>query len=361
MKTSTPYVIILGLIFGAAIAWFVSYSPLESSQQPISFADAVDRAAPTVVNIYTTKLPAPQQPQNSNNPFFNLFFDQQSKRIQQERELSLGSGVLLHEDGFILTNYHVIKDAEEILVLLYDGRKTLARISGIDKETDLAVLKIDLANLQAIKIGDSNSMRIGDPVLAIGNPFGFGQTVTAGIISGKGRYGLNLNTYEDFIQTDAAINVGSSGGALINYKGELIGISTAMYSQSGGSQGIGLAIPAEITRKVLNDIIRHGQVVRGWLGLEVAQINDAIAARLQLNQNSGIVITDTYHNGPAENAGLRAGDIITEINDQTINNGHKGLLEVANLSPGESIRVSIIRNNKPFTVQAVIGMRPDLN
>lgn len=351
--------ILLGLVFGALVALLNIFPFHIPSFNSASLADAASKAAPSVVNIYTTKITQNAQPQNSND-LLDYFYDQRQKRYQQKRELSLGSGVIINNKGYIITNYHVISNAEEILVLTADGRETLAGIAGIDKETDLAVLKIQMDNLIAADIGNLNAMRVGDPVLAIGNPYGFGQTVTSGIISAKGRYGLNLNTYENFIQTDAAINIGSSGGALINNKGELIGINSAIYSQTGGSQGIGLAIPIDIAAKVMTDIIRHGQVIRGWLGLEVTQLTPAIANKLQLQQTSGIIITHTHRNGPASRAGLLAGDMIISIDQKDIRNGQEGLLEVANLEPGKSIDVEIIRNNAKQTVPVIVGVRPTL-
>lgn len=349
--------IILGLVFGALIAFTSTLLLYKSS--PASLADAASKAAPSVVNIYTTKIT--QIPNLSTNEgLLDYFSNQRQKRYQQKRELSLGSGVIISRQGFILTNFHVIKNAQEILVLTYDGREALATITGIDRETDLAVLKIHLDNLVAVDIGDLNNMRTGDPVLAIGNPYGFGQTVTSGIISAMGRYGLNINTYENFIQTDAAINIGSSGGALVNSKGELIGINSAIYSQTGGSQGIGLAIPIDIATKVMTDIIRHGQVVRGWLGLEVTQLTPALASQLNLQQTSGVIITNTHSNGPAERAGLIPGDIIISIDKKPIKNGQEGLLEVANIEPGKDIDVKIIRNNQTLTISLIVGVRPSL-
>lgn len=349
--------IILGLLVGTAAGWLFTTPIHQADLYPtISFADAVSRAAPAVVNIYTTKLST--TPQYPDNPELNFFFNQQQQRLQQKRELSLGSGVIVHDSGFIVTNYHVIKDAEEILVLLYDGRDAMARIIGVDRETDLAVLKIELDKLTAIALSKNTRLRVGDPALAIGNPYGFGQTVTAGIISATGRYGLNLNTYENFIQTDAAINIGSSGGALINHKGELIGINSAIYSQTGSSQGIGLAIPTDIATKVMMDIIRYGQVIRGWLGLEVTQLNASIASHLGIRQTSGVLITSIYRNGPAEQGGLLPGDIIISIHDKRIDNGQEGLLEVANLEPGKSIPVEIIRDNQTLVLSVIVGARP---
>lgn len=344
-----------GLVFGAAMALALQKLPNNNTPLP-SYANAVNKAAPSVVNIYTTKMVA-RKISNNQTHLNNLFLNDQ-EQSQQATEISLGSGVILHQQGFILTNLHVIEGAHKILILLHDGRKALANIIGIDRDTDLAVLKIDATDLQAITLGNSKIMHIGDPVLAIGNPFGFGQSVTAGILSGKGRYGLNLNTYEDFLQTDAAINVGSSGGALINQHGDIIGINAALYSQSGGSQGIGLAIPIEIATKVLKDIIQHGQVVRGWLGLEVAQITPEIAAYFRLPVNDGIIISNVYTNSPAAMAGLRVGDILEQIGDTNIKNGHTGLLEVANLEPNEVIKIHVMRKQKPLVIPVKVGMRP---
>ncbi len=349
--------ILLGLVFGALVAF--TGVLLMQNQSQHSLADAANKAAPSVVNIYTTKITQiPSITTNEGLP--DYFSNQRQKRYQQKRELSLGSGVIINQHGFILTNYHVIKNAQEILILTYDGRETLASITGIDKETDLAVLKVQINNLVPVDIGDLNDMRTGDPVLAIGNPYGFGQTVTSGIISAMGRYGLNINTYENFIQTDAAINIGSSGGALVNSNGELIGINSAIYSQTGGSQGIGLAIPIDIATKVMTDIIRHGQVVRGWLGLEVTQLTPTLASQLNLQQTSGVIITNTHNNGPAERAGLAPGDIIISIDKKPIKNGQEGLLEVANIEPGKNIDIEIIRDNQTLTISLIVGVRPSL-
>lgn len=345
--------IILGLLAGALAGWLA----IDSNREPqmISFADAVSKAAPAVVNIYTTKITTVS---NNDDNTASFFHDQQQRRYKQRRELSLGSGVIVHKKGFILTNYHVIQDAEEILVLLSDGRDSLARVIGIDRETDLAVLKIDQDNLTAIEPASVSQLRVGDPVLAIGNPYGFGQTVTAGIVSAKGRYGLNLNTYENFIQTDAAINAGSSGGALVDHEGRLVGINSVIYSQTGSSQGIGLAIPVDIAAKVMTDIIRYGQVIRGWLGLEVTQLNSPLAKQLGIQQTSGLIITRIYRNGPAAKAGLVPGDIILSIDNKKIDTGQEGLLEVANLPPGKDISIEIIRDNQTKLMPVTVGIRP---
>lgn len=353
--------IILGLLAGTLAGLLASGLFKPAVYQPVSFANAVSAAAPAVVNIYTTKIKPGHSEQPRRDPLLDFFFQQPQTDIARQREISLGSGVIIHHDGFILTSHHVIKNAEEILVLLYDGRDAMARVIGIDPETDLAILKIDLAGLSAIELADLQSLRVGDPALAIGNPYGFGQTVTSGIVSAIGRYGLNLNTYESFIQTDAAINVGSSGGALINQHGQLIGINSAIYSQTGSYQGIGLAVPVDIATRVMRDIIRHGQVIRGWLGLEVTQLNSALARQLGIQQTSGVIITNVYRSGPAHQAGLHPGDIIISIHGQMIEHGHSGLMKVANLPPGEVIQVEFIRNNQTRVKSLTVGTRPQLS
>lgn len=355
MKKPKHLSIIFGLVFGMCLALLASIDFSMWRKPVLSFADAASNAAPSVVNIYTTKI-THSEPSKKTHQL--NFFNRRQQRLQQKRELSLGSGVILHKDGFIITNKHVIDDAQEILVLLYDGRSALANVIGKDEATDLAVLKIDLPKLNAINIGNSDKMRVGDGVLAIGNPYGFGQSVSAGIISAKGRYGLSMNTYESFIQTDAAINVGSSGGALVDAHGLLVGINSAIYSQQGGSVGIGLAIPVEIATKVLKDIISHGHVVRGWLGLDVTQLSPVIAARLGVQQNSGIVITHVQLGGPADRIGLKSGDVLVSIHDENVSNSQDGLLRVANLEPGQTINIEVLRNNKTLIFSPVLGIRP---
>lgn len=341
------YPILFGLLFGVVLALFASpWSPMKQ-QGPVSYADAVSRAAPSVVNIYTTKAVRSRTYNNySNDPILNYFLNQRQRRFQQKQELSLGSGVIVSKEGFILTCYHVIRDAEEILVLLYDGREALATVIGTDQESDLAVLRVALDNLTPITFGKPEKLRVGDPVLAIGNPYGFGQSVTAGIVSATRRHGLNLNTYEDFIQTDADINLGSSGGALINGEGLLVGINSAIYSQTGGSQGIGLAIPIDIASKVMTDLIQRGQVIRGWLGLEAAQVE------------AMVVITRIYPGSPAERAGVLPGDILLAIDGKPIRSGKEGLFEVASLQPGTTIQIELKRDNQTLLLSTIVGIRP---
>ena len=322
-----------------------------------SYAPAVQRAAPAVVNIYTSKTIRQKLPPFFNDPLFKHFLNRNNLQQRERVERSLGSGVIMSAQGFILTNHHVISEADEILVLLHDGREALASVIGSDPESDLAVLKIDLPKLNIISIGDPSQAMVGDVVLAIGNPYGFGQTVTQGIISATGRYGLKLNTYENFIQTDAAINPGNSGGALIDANGKLLGINTAIYSKTGGSQGIGLATPSDLAINIMSDIIEYGQVIRGWLGVEVQAISNAVAQANRLSNNNGVFITGLAANGPAYQAGLRKGDIIASINGQVVGDGHAGMNFIAATRPGEKVAIEIIRQGKRFNVNVQVGSR----
>lgn len=330
-----------------------------NSQGPYSYAEAVKQAAPAVVNIYTSKTVKQELPPQYRGPFFRHFLQKNNIRQKERVQRSLGSGIIINPNGYLLTNNHVIKDADEILVLLQDGREALANVIGTDPETDLAVLKIDLNDLETITIGDPSQAMVGDVVLAIGNPYGFGHTVTQGIISATGRHGLKLATYEDFIQTDAAINPGNSGGALVNAQGQLLGINTAIQSNSGGSQGIGLATPSDLAMKIMSDIIQYGKVIRGWLGIEARAIPTAIAQAYNLSLNNGVIITGTYRGGPAENSGLMGGDIITSINDQLVSDGYAGMNFIAATRPGEEVTIEIIREGQTMKVNAVVGSRPD--
>ncbi|MCF7203756.1 Do family serine endopeptidase AlgW [Pseudomonas oligotrophica] len=325
---------------------------------PNSYAAAVSGAAPAVANLYTTKLvdKAKQQPL-AKDPVYQRFFGDSLPR-QRRMESSLGSAVIMSPEGYLLTNNHVTANADQIVVALRDGRETLARLIGSDPETDLAVLKIDLPELPVISVGHSDSIRIGDVTLAIGNPFGVGQTVTMGIISATGRNQLGLNTYEDFIQTDAAINRGNSGGALIDAQGNLIGINTAIISESGGSQGIGFAIPVKLALEVMKSIIDHGQVIRGWLGVEVQSLTQELAESFGQSGRPGIVVAGVYRDGPAERAGLQPGDLILSIAGEQASDGRSSMNQVARTRPGDKIDIDILRNGKPLTLTAEVGMRP---
>ena len=326
-------------------------------QGPVTYADAVVIAAPAVVNLYTPKV--------INKPAHPLFEDPQFRRYfgdngpkQRRMESSLGSGVIMSPEGYILTNNHVTTGADQIVVALRDGRETLARVVGSDPETDLAVLKIDLKNLPAITLGRSDGLRVGDVALAIGNPFGVGQTVTMGIISATGRNQLGLNSYEDFIQTDAAINPGNSGGALVDANGNLTGINTAIFSKSGGSQGIGFAIPVKLAMEVMKSIIEHGQVIRGWLGIEVQPLTKELAESFGLTGRPGIVVAGIFRDGPAQKAGLQLGDVILSIDGAPAGDGRKSMNQVARIKPTDKVAILVMRNGKEIKLSAEIGLRP---
>jgi serine protease DegS len=324
---------------------------------PVSYADAVEAAAPAVVNVYTTKVVTERASPFYNDPFFRYFFgDRLAPR--QRLESSLGSGVIFNEHGYILTNNHVVEGAAGIEVALRDGRSAEAKLVGTDPESDLAVLKIDLDKLPSITLGSSDQLRVGDVVLAIGNPFGVGQTVTLGIVSATGRDRIGINTYENFIQTDAAINPGNSGGALIDAYGNLVGINTAIFSKSGGSQGIGFAIPMSIAKDIMGQIIETGQVSRGWLGVEGQDITPQLAESFNLQNITGVIIAGIQRTGPAARAGLRPGDIITHINDETVGDGRTLMNQIARIAPGSRIRIKILRGGETLEIQAEVGQRP---
>ncbi len=325
---------------------------------PYSYSDAVKQAAPAVVNIYTSKIIEQRKHPLLNDPAFRQFFGYNGAPRQQRMQSSLGSGVIVSADGYILTNNHVIAGADEIKVALKDGRETIARVVGTDPETDLAVLRIQLNQLPVITISPSDAIEVGDVVLAIGNPFGVGQTVTMGIVSATGRDQLGINTFEDFIQTDAAINPGNSGGALVNPRGELVAINTAIFSKSGGSQGIGFAIPSNLARKIMVDIVREGSVVRGWLGVEVQELTPQLARSFGFKGNQGIVIAGLLRNGPAHLAGLQPGDIVTEVEGRAVESGRTAMNQIAQKRPGERIPLTVFRRGKSLKLTAEVGRRP---
>jgi len=331
-------------------------SETRSNMGLVSYASGVERAAPAVVNIYTSKQIASSSPTNFDNPSVRDYAD--SLPNPERRQSSLGSAVILNSEGYLLTNNHVIAGSDEILVALQDGREALASLIGTDPETDLAVLKIDLPDLPAVTIDSRDQQRIGDVVMAIGNPFGLGQTVTMGIISATGRNQLGLNTYEDFIQTDAAINQGNSGGALVDAQGNLIGINTAIFSQAGSAQGIGFAIPAKLAVEVMQAIIQHGRVIRGWLGVEVQPLTPELAESFGLDISQGIVVASLYRNGPAWNAGLLPGDVILKIDDQAATSGRQAMNQVARAKPSDRIKLSVLRNGEQMSFSAAVGVRP---
>ena len=315
------------------------------------------RASPAVVNIYTSKQVVANPSPLYDNPTFRRFFGDLNQS-RQRTQTSLGSGVIMSSQGYVLTNYHVIENADEIEVLLADGNTVAANVVGADPETDLAVLKINVENLPTVVITDSTKLQVGDVVLAIGNPYGFGQTVTQGIISATGRDRVGINTFENFIQTDAAINPGNSGGALINAYGEVVGINTAIFSKSGGSQGIGFAIPIALASDVMSQIIEHGRVIRGWLGLELQNLSPQLAESFGLSDRRGVLVAGVVRHSPAYKAGVRPGDIILKFDDKAIRDAKSIQNEIASSKANTEITLSGLRRGKKFEVQAKVGQRP---
>ena len=319
---------------------------------------AAHKAMPAVVNVFTsTVVKAPINP-FLDDPRFRFFFGDQLDSEPQNNS-SLGSGVIVSPDGYILTNHHVVETADQIEVALADGRTTKAHVIGSDPETDLAVIKIDLPGaLPAITFGHPEQAQVGDLVLAIGNPFGVGQTVTMGIISALKRDHLGLNTFENFIQTDAAINPGNSGGALVDASGNLIGINSAIYSPNGGSLGIGFAIPSSTAKKTMEQIIQHGSVTRGWIGAAVQELTPELAESFKLGDTKGVLITEVIRSSPAERAGVKTGDILVAIDDKGIDSWNVMLETVANLPPGKVVQAHLMRNGAAISLQVKIGKRP---
>ena len=323
------------------------------------YADAVMKAAPAVVSIRTLVWTSVETDNNISNETLQRFLGKTSPHgPKRQAEASTGSGVIIRNDGYILTNYHVIKERDEIIVRLNDGKVAEAKLIGSDPETDLAVLKIDQKNLPTLKIADITQIHVGDVVLAIGDPFAIGQTVTQGIISATGRTRVSLNTYENFIQTDAAINPGNSGGALINTEGEIVGINSNIFSSTGNFQGISFAIPIDLAHQVAEQIIRNGYVVRGWLGAEGQELTPQILRSLELNSAHGILVTSIDKNGPGDKAGLKPGDIITRINQQDIYSTNDILNLIAEGKPGDVFLIEGLRQRQSFMTKAVLGQRP---
>lgn len=322
-----------------------------------SFREAVNRAQPAVVNIFTSKqVKAPRHPLMDDPMFRHFFGDPQ--RDNSQRSSSLGSGVIVSSSGYILTNHHVVEAADEIEVALADGKKLRARSVGSDPETDLAVLQVQAGSLPAITLGNDGGLRVGDVVLAIGNPFGVGQTVTMGIVSALGRSHLGINTFENFIQTDAAINPGNSGGALIDANGDLVGINTAIYSRSGGSLGIGFAIPVSSARQVMEQIISAGSVTRGWIGVEAQEISPEMAESFKLNSTEGALIAGVVRGGPADVAGIKPGDILLSVEGKSVGDPSAMLNLIAALKPGKPARLRLLRNQKNVEFSVEVGRRP---
>ncbi|HQR86593.1 MAG: 2-alkenal reductase [Burkholderiales bacterium 35-55-47] len=322
---------------------------------PGSYSPAAKLASPAVVSIATTQANAPAHP-FQNDPWFRFFYGDREDQAPQQ---GLGSGVIVSPEGYILTNNHVIEGAAEIQVTLSDSRRAIAQVIGADPDTDLAILRIDLERLPVITLGNSDTAQVGDRVLAIGNPFGVGQTVTSGIVSALGRNQLGINTFENFIQTDAAINPGNSGGALVDVNGNLIGINTAIFSRSGGSMGIGFAIPVSTARQVLEGIVRDGQVVRGWVGIEPMELTAELAETFGLSkQSEGVIVTGVLQNGPAANAGLRPGDLLLKVAGQPVKNVGELLTQIASLTPGKAAKLEVMRRSQTLTLDVTPAQRP---
>jgi len=345
-----------------AVVGQVSPSPVSSAAQsgaaPGSYADAVALAAPAVVNIHTTKRVAAPRIVLPPDPVLRKFFEQMPGYKQQQQSTSLGSGVIVSATGHVLTNFHVINGADEIVVALHDGRQASAKVVGVDPDSDLAVLKVELTGLQALRFMVDDMPRVGDVVLAIGNPFGVGQTITMGIVSALGRQGLGINTYENFIQTDAAINPGNSGGALIDSLGRLVGINTAIYSKTGGSLGIGFAIPAVAAQKVLEQIVAYGHVKRGWLGIEPQDMTADLARAFGLERPTGVIIAGLLRDGPGAKGGLRVGDIVQTMDGSLVGDTPKFMARIAAKEPGDKIDLGVYRNGKMQSLSVQAGLRP---
>jgi len=330
---------------------------LVSSSRVASYSDAVQRATPSVVNVSSSKeIRTPRHPL-LNDPVFRRFFGDQLPD-EAQRAASLGSGVIVSTRGYVLTNHHVVEAADEIEVTLADGKKLLAKVVGNDPDTDLAVLRVDADNLPAITFGLSEGLRVGDVVLAIGSPFGFSQTVTSGIVSALGRTGLGINTFENFIQTDAAINPGNSGGALIDAAGNLIGINTAIFSPSGGSMGIGFAIPVSTAKMVLEQIVKSGSVTRGWIGVEAQAISPAVAESFKLGSTRGALIAGVLRGGPADKAGVKPGDVLLEVQGKPVADPTGMLNLIAALAPGQAAKVKLKRHGQDVDATITVGRRP---
>lgn len=323
---------------------------------PYSYSAAAKKAMPSVVNIFTSKKVIQRNP-FMDDPLFRHFFGDQLDD-QPQRENSLGSGVIVSSEGLILTNHHVIEAADEIEVALADGRTMPARVVGTDPETDLAVLKVDIKGLPAITFAQPGKVNVGDVVLAIGNPFGVGQTVTQGIISALGRSHLGINTFENFIQTDASINPGNSGGALVDTEGNLVGVNSAIYSRSGGSMGIGFAIPVSLVKQIMEQIIRQGGVVRGWLGIEAQDVTPELAESFKLKNTDGALIAGVLSNSPADRAGLKPGDILVGVNGQHVTDSSSMLNLVSGLKPEKKAVLKIVRAQQEINIPIVVGKRP---
>jgi len=331
--------------------------PSAASAGATGYSNAAKRAAPAVVSVTASKAPARHA--QGNDPWSRFFFgDGANPNDPRQRQVGLGSGVIVSPEGYLLTNNHVIDGADDIEVQLADGRKAKAKLIGADPDSDVAVLKIELAKLPVIAFGSADALEVGDVVLAIGNPFGVGQTVTSGIVSALGRNQLGINTFENFIQTDAAINPGNSGGALVDTNGNLLGINTAIFSRTGGSLGIGFAIPVSIARQVMESLVRDGIVTRGWIGVEPRDLTPEIAETFNLPVKEGVLITGVLQNGPASAGGLRPGDVVVTVASTPVANTAQLLSAVAALKPQSEAAIGVQRGDKTLQLKITVAQRP---
>ncbi|NOY65767.1 MAG: DegQ family serine endoprotease [Nitrospirae bacterium] len=370
--------VIIGIIFGLFISSRLNVQQISLAQDTgisreatdflgklsTSLSEVAEKVKPAVVNISTTKTVTLRQTpfdEFFNDPFFRRFFgpDFPFGHKRKYRSSALGSGVIVTDDGYILTNNHVIKDADEIKVVLQDKREFKGKVIGTDPKTDLAVVKIDATGLTALKLGDSDKLHVGEIVLAVGNPFGLSHTITMGIVSAVGRSQVGIADYEDFIQTDAAINPGNSGGALVNTKGELVGINTAIFSTSGGYMGIGFAIPSNMAKAVMKSIIKYGKVIRGWLGVTIQDLTPEIAEHFDIKEEKGSLVTDVVKDSPADKAGFRRGDLIIEFDGKPVKDSTSLRNMVANTPPGKRVQVKVIREGKERILNVTLGEFPE--
>jgi serine protease DegQ len=333
----------------------VSVAVTTGPSQPLSAA--ARRAAPAIVSVTASKAPSERADPRAQDPWFRFFFGP-GQPARQEPQIGLGSGVIVSPEGYLLTNNHVVEGADDIQVRLSDGREAQAKLVGTDPESDLAVLKIELDRLPVVTLGNIEQVQVGDSVLAIGNPFNVGQTVTSGIVSALGRSGLGLSTFENFIQTDAAINPGNSGGALIDVNGNLVGINTAIYSRSGGSLGIGFAIPIDLARQVMEGLVKDGQVTRGWIGVQPRDLDPEFAQSFKLPINEGVLITGVLQDGPASSAGMKPGDVVTSIAGTPVRNTAQLMNAVAALKPRSETLFAVQRGDKSLELKVTVAQRP---